>query len=233
MATNLMDTAKALNTDVDALVERLSQSQTVIADLLSAVKLSEASLLEKEETARRERQEFLRKERLREMLASDKDLAVHVGGADEVEEAEVAAPAETTPESADKAEKEVPAVPESTVFVPDMPSPAEKKAGGYEARPIPQQQQRPRPAQPGGQTASPARPPQRSGGYQARPIGQQQGSFAPRPAGPGKPGAPTPAPAAGGKERVSNYDPNRGAYTRSYDSNKKTKNKKAIDPLRR
>lgn len=229
--TNLMDTAKALNADVDALVERLSQSQTVIADLLSAVKLSETSLLEKEETERRERQELLRKERLREMLASDKDLAVHVGGADEAEEAENEAPAEATPVSVDKTdktEKEEPAVPESTVFVPDMPSPAEKKAGGYEARPIPQQQQRPRPAPSGGQPGAAARPPQRSG-YQARPIGQQQGGgFAPRPAGPARPGAPAPAPAAGGKGRVSNYDPNRGAYTRSYDSNKKAKNKKTI-----
>ena len=221
--TNLMDMAKALNTDVDALVERLSQSQTVIADLLSAVKLSETSLLEKEEAERRERQELLRKERLREMLASDKDLAVHVGGVDEAEEAAGAEEAEAPPEGAETAE---PAAPESTVFAPDMPSPAEKKSGGYEARPIPQQQQRPRPAQPGGQSGAAARPPQRSG-YQARPIGQQ-GGFAPRPAGPGRPGAPAPAPAAGGKERVSNYDPNRSNYTRSYDSNKKAKNKKSI-----
>lgn len=224
--TNLIDTAKALNTDVDALVERLGRSQTVIADLLSAVKLSETSLLEKEEAERRERQELVRKERLREMLASDKDLAVHVGGADEPEETPGE---EATKAPAEGAEKAEPAVPESTVFAPDMPTPAEKKSGGYEARPIPQQQQRPRPMQPGGQTGTAARPPQRSGsGYQARPIGQQQGSFAPRPAVAGRPGAPAPAGTTATKDRVSNHDPNRSTFTRSYDSNKKAKNKKTI-----
>jgi hypothetical protein len=35
-------------------------------------------------------------------------------------------------------------------------------------------------------------------------------------------------PAPGGKEKVSNYHPNKNSYTRSYDNYKKAKSKKAI-----
>ncbi len=85
--------------------------------------------------------------------------------------------------------------------------------------------------------------PQQGGGYQQRPQGgypprPQQGGTGPRPGGqpggfaprgprPAGAGA-APAPAAGGKERVSNYDPNKSAYARSKEADKKAKNKKAM-----
>ncbi len=275
--TNLMETARSLNGSVDTLIERLGRSQTAVADLLTAVKLSESALLEKEEIERRARQERERQERLREVLSSDKDLAVHVGGDSETEETaaepaaaeapatEVPAPVpektvDETPMPAEKpAEK-----PAAAVFVPDTPAPRpEKRTSGYEARPINQQtQQRPRGPQQGGYQARPAgqqqngyqaRPTgQQQGGYQARPTGQQQGGYQARPMGQqngyqarpaggqqqsgftprtgAKPavGVQTTASAAGSKERVSNYDPNRSAYVRKNDNDKKSKNKKAI-----
>ncbi len=99
---------------------------------------------------------------------------------------------------------------------PIQGGPARPVQGGYQQRPI--QGGPARPAQGGYQQrpiqGGPARPAQ--GGYQQRPV---QGGAA-RPAQGGA--------AAGGKERVSNYDPNRGAYTRSHDSDKKGKNKKTI-----
>ena len=90
--------------------------------------------------------------------------------------------------------------------------------GGYQPRP--QQggyQQRP-------QGGYPPRPQQ--GGTGPRPGGQT-GGFAPRGPRPAGTGAPA-APAAGGKERVSNYDPNKSAYARSKEADKKAKNKKAM-----
>ena len=232
--TNLMETAKGLSVDVDALIERLAASQTVIANLLEAIKDSETSLLAKEGAERRERQERERKERLREVLASDKDLAVHVGGTEETEEPIPEPDAEATV---------TPAEPEVTVFEPEPPA-AEKKPAGYEAHPIDRQTQRPRSQQPadrprqGGYQARPAvqqqggaypaRSKPQQGGYQARPIGQQPGTFPPRTgARPGAPGAHTPD-TAGGKERVSNYDPNRSTHNRSHEGDKRAKSKKAI-----
>jgi len=84
---------------------------------------------------------------------------------------------------------------------------------------------------------------QQGGGYQPRTQGgnypprPQQGGAAPRPGQPGgfAPRGPRPSgtgitttPAAGGKERVSNYDPNKSAYNRTKESEKKAKNKKTI-----
>ncbi len=116
---------------------------------------------------------------------------------------------------------------------PRKEEPQEKRpapAAGYEAHPIRQE------------TARPQQRPQQ-GGYQQRPqqSGQRrpqqggaarpnaQGGFQQRSAQPGRgPVIPAaPAQPAGGKERGS-FDPNRGNYTRSYDSDKKGKNKKAI-----
>ena len=116
---------------------------------------------------------------------------------------------------------------------PRKEEPQEKRpapAAGYEAHPIRQE------------TARPQQRPQQ-GGYQQRPqqSGQRrpqqggaarpnaQGGFQQRSAQPGRgPVIPAaPAQPAGGKERGS-FDPNRGSYTRSYDSDKKGKNKKAI-----
>ena len=104
--------------------------------------------------------------------------------------------------------------------------------GGYQQRPPQQGGYQQRPPQQGGYQQ---RPPQQ-GGYQQRP--QQGGNYTPRPPMAGQPprgprpaGTAAPAPAAGaaGKERVSNYDPNKSAYARAKEAeNKKAKNKKAI-----
>ncbi|MDL2259169.1 translation initiation factor IF-2, partial [Eubacteriales bacterium OttesenSCG-928-K08] len=65
------------------------------------------------------------------------------------------------------------------------------------------------------------RPQQGAGGYQQRP---QQGSTGfQRP----QQGARPPV-AAAGKDKVSNYDPNRANYTKSYDSDRRAKNKKTL-----
>ena len=88
--------------------------------------------------------------------------------------------------------------------------PRPQQAGGYAPRPQGGGNYPPRP-QGGGQTPRPGQP----GGFPPR---------GPRPAGAGAPGAP----AAGSKDRVSNYDPNKSAYARSKEADKKAKNKKAM-----
>ena len=119
--------------------------------------------------------------------------------------------------------------------------PRPQQGGNYPPR---QDGYQPRPQQGGNypprQDGYQPRPQQ--GGYQQRPQGgypprPQQGGTSPRPGQPGgfaprgpRPagaGAP-PAPSAGGKERVSNYDPNKSAYARTKEADKKTKNKKAM-----
>ena len=114
--------------------------------------------------------------------------------------------------------------------------PRPQQQGGYQQSPqqggnYPPRQDgyQPRPQQQGGYQQRP-----QQGGYPPRP---QQGGTGPRPGQPGgfaprgpRPagaGAP-PAPAAGGKERVSNYDPNKSAYARTKEADRKAKNKKAM-----
>ncbi|MDP3447459.1 MAG: translation initiation factor IF-2, partial [Eubacteriales bacterium] len=115
--------------------------------------------------------------------------------------------------------------------------PRPQQTGGYTPRPqgggsFPQQGNgyQPRPQQAGGYTPRP----QGGGNYPPRP---QQGGTGPRPGQPGgfAPRGPRPAgtgapaaPAAGSKERVSNYDPNKSVYARSKEADKKAKNKKAM-----
>ncbi len=106
-------------------------------------------------------------------------------------------------------------------------TPRPPQAGGYAPR---QDGYQPRPPQAGGYAPRP-----QQGGYTPRPPmggtgprpGGQPGGFAPRGPRPAGAGAP-PAPAAGCKDRVSNYDPNKSAYARSKEADKKTKNKKAM-----
>ena len=107
-------------------------------------------------------------------------------------------------------------------------TPRPQQGNGYQPR---QDGYQPRPQQGGGYTPRP----QGGGNYPPRPQqggtgprpGGQPGGFAPRGPRPAGAGAP-PAPAAGGKERVSNYDPNKSAYARSKEADKKAKNKKAM-----
>ena len=272
------ETVKQLRDGVNALLERISASQASVTDLLTQVKAAEKSLLEKEEQERRERLERERQERLRSVLASDKDLAVHVGGADEpedeldvpaapaVEESAAVPPAagqaatpvaqdDETPLSRASAETDAGASAEQAggANVEERQS-SERRSGGYEAHVIepsvsvqprrtqpsagsyaPRQQQggyQQRSTQQGGYQQRPAQQsgyqqrPAQQGGYQQRPA--QQGGYQQRPAQPGG-GRRAAAPAAsGGKERSGGFDANRSSYQRNYDSDKKAKNKKAI-----
>ncbi len=316
---NFAETSAELTEGLAGLMERIGKAHSGVSDLITAVKSAEKTLLEKEEAERKARIERERQERLREMLLSEKDGAVHVGGSDEEAAppaAEVKAPepepqvvhraepevktaqpqAQERPEAAEpKAAEEAAPKPEVKAEVKPEAKPSAPQRGGYEARPIQQTPDRrpnaprepggyaPRPPQQGGYQQRPQqggyapRPPQQ-GGYQQRPQQQggygprpQQGGYAPRPQqggyqqrpqqggyGPrpqqggyaprpqtggfaprpqggfaprapgGAPRTPAAAPAAGTKERVSNYDPNKSSYTRTYDNDKKSKNKKAL-----
>ena len=243
-----LEAAKQLQGDVSGLLERIAAAQAAVAELLVSVKAAEKDMIEKEEQERRERLERERQERLRSVLASDKDLAVHVGGVDEPEEEIVSAVEEPT--AAGTAAAIAGSAPEQPVEAlganeePEAPQsnekPAARRSGGYEAHVIdgsaaqparrPQQggyQQRPqqggyqqRPQQSGYQQRS------QQGGYQQRP---QQGGYQQRAQqGGGRNAAAFVAVPTPGKERVSNFDPNRSAHQRSYDTDKKAKNKKAI-----
>lgn len=257
---SFLETAKQLHGEANAILERISATQTSVTELLSNVKAAEKSLLEKEAQERRERQERERQERLRSVLASDKDLAVHVGGVDEMDEFEpqaaeetqvqpqaaageadkpAAAPVEPQPEPTEKQEtvSAIEAGAEKTAQAPAEPKPAyeahvisepaqpqqskpqQPVQSGYQARPIQQSGYQQRPQQGGYQQ----RPQQ--GGYQQRP---QQGGYQQRPQQSGARSAAPAAPMSSGKERVSNFDPNKSSYQRSYESDKKAKNKKAI-----
>ena len=276
MAKNsFMEMAEGLQGDVRGVLDRLTTAQSSIGNLLTAVRTAEGSLIEKEEQERKAREERQRQERLREVLASDQDLAVHVGGTDEdVEEmtqpepVEVKEPlpeipaqkiAESEPEAPDKIEPPAqPVAEEAPIELPKEPAQAaEPKAEkpAYEARPIPQSDAPQRRQPQGGYTARPIsqsqggyapRPQGQQGGYAPRPQGQQggyaprqQGGYAPRPQG-GQQGGYAPRPAVGGptrtpaattaatKERTSNFDPNKSNYTRTYDNDRRNKNKKAI-----
>ena len=250
---NLMESANSVLEGAGKLIERLGKVQAATGELLNSVRQAEKDLIEKEEKERREREERQRAERLREVLASDKDLAVHVGGSDE-EETESEKPAEPVKveekpqeaepvqekreESAGKSAKPV----EKPVERPAEKPQTRETMGGYQARPISREYQ---PRQQGQQTRPQGgyqqRPQGQQGGYQQRPQGTgrpqgQQGGYQQRPQGTGRPsgtqGRPSAAamnlPTESGKARVSNYDPNKGNYTRTYDNDRKSKNKKAI-----
>ena len=80
---NFTETANELIGNLSGLAERLSKTQAQMTELVAAVKTAEKDLQEKEEAARKARIERERMEKLHEMLTSDKDAAVHVGGEDE------------------------------------------------------------------------------------------------------------------------------------------------------
>ncbi len=241
--TNFLETSKNLQSDISALIERMTSSQNTIGELLTSAKTAEQALLEKEAQERKEREEIERKKRLEAVLASTEDLAFHVGGTDDEAEFVETPPApEAKPEPAEQPkpaeEPPVPEAPQAEEAVkaeppktepPRKEEPQEKRpapAAGYEAHPIRQETARP---QQGGYQQRPQQSGQRrpQQGGAARP--NAQGGFQQRSAQPGRgPVIPAaPAQPAGGKERGS-FDPNRGNYTRSYDSDKKGKNKKAI-----
>ena len=330
---NFLESANGIQKNTKDLLERLSNTQNAVGELLVSVRHSESEFLDKEEQKRKAREERERMERLRDLLDSDQDHAAHAGGRDDEDmpEAKPVVKEEKpvpTPPAAEKAEKpsavvSAPAQPEAPKEAPKLepqeapaaaqPEPAKPQAApeapkkpagsGYEAHAIaqddrrrPQQQgdrapyqqnrpqqdgnySRPQQGQQGGYAPRPQqgqqggyaprpqqgqqggyapRPQQgQQGGYAPRPQQGQQGGYAPRPQGQGgyaprpqgqggypprpqgqggmpprgpRPAAgAAPAPAAGGKERVSNYDPNKSAYARAKEAeSKKAKNKKAI-----
>jgi translation initiation factor IF-2 len=83
MATvNILDAAKELEARAQTLFARLNQTHADVGETLQGVRARERELQEKEETQRQARLERERQERLMEVLSSDKDLAVHIGGDD-------------------------------------------------------------------------------------------------------------------------------------------------------
>ncbi len=245
---NILSTAKELETDARKLFESIKGVQSDINITLQNVSEMERRLTIKEEDARKERSERERQERLMEVLTSDKQLAAHFGDDEETKKApeeqekpseqhkeepaqkqQPAKPEKAEPQAVTAAPKE--AEPRALPKQPKAAAPAAEQAtrtanDGYQQRPRQQEggyQQRPRQQEGGYQQ----RPRQQEGGYQQRPR-QQEGGYQQRPRQEGGMGGRASAPAA--KERVSNYDPNRGSYTRgnNYDSEKKVRNKKAL-----
>jgi len=261
--TNFLETSKGLQSDIRALIDRMSASQESVGSLLSNAKSAEQDMIEKEKLARKAREERERQERLRNALSAEGDLAAHFGGTDEDDvvpqpepKKEPAAPAAAEPSKEPVKAEEPKAAPEPVQEAPKpepqaeqkpeqkpAEQPAAPKKPAYEAHPI-RQQTRPQ-GQQGGRTDRPAAAGQprqdRPAGAGPRPQGQQ-GGFNQRPQGPKSGMSPRPqgqqggfrAPAApmlpvsGGKDRSNNFDSNKGSHTKSYDSDKKAKNKKAM-----
>ncbi len=282
---NIMDTAKEMEQKAKSLFDRVKGHQSGVGEKLQSVHVREKELLAKEEAARKAREERERQERLLEMLSSDQQLAVHIGGEDEIEHAVQEAPktaVEKTdetpapqnvqkqaapvvekpqpqqqtaqkPEPEQRPEAAKPSVEETPAPVAhqDVPQAPAAKAEKEEEKPLAQQkQQEPAQTKPkAAPTAQPVQPaaeqqpeqkqetpgktaqPQGQGGYQQRTQGQS-GGYQQRPQGQGgfqqrRPASAPIAPAVG-KEKVSNYDPNKSNYSRNYDGDKKARNKKAL-----
>ncbi len=169
MATvNILDAAKELEARAQSLFARINQTHADVGETLQGVRVRERELQEKEETLRQARVERERQERLMEVLASDKDLAVHIGGDDHdhfvpepepVRQTQKEKPApepetkNVAPEKAESAPKqdkvEQPPVVQPPVNGEKISKPAESVAEEPAPTPIPQpvQQTAPEPAQ--------------------------------------------------------------------------------------
>ena len=77
-----IDSAKELEQQAKQLFERIKKTHTDMGTTLQEVRRAEGKLIEKEKAAEKERIETERAERLRELLASEGDLAFHVGEPD-------------------------------------------------------------------------------------------------------------------------------------------------------
>ncbi|MEA4869578.1 MAG: translation initiation factor IF-2 [Christensenella sp.] len=204
---NFLESANGIQKNTKELLERLSNTQSAVGELLVSVRHSESEFLDKEEQKRKAREERERMERLRDLLDSDQDHAAHAGGRDD-EDAPVAKPAlkeEKTvpaPQAAEKSVEEpvAPAQPEAPKHAPkpepqeapaaEQPEPVKpqvaqeapkKPAGsGYEAHAIVQDDRRRPPQQQGERAPYQQNRPQQDG-YAPRPQQGQQGGYAPRP----------------------------------------------------
>ncbi len=83
MAVNFSELAKSLRSDMQELLDRADGARGEAGGLLDAAKAAEENLVDRERQQRKEQLERERAERLAELLNSDKDLAVHVGGEEE------------------------------------------------------------------------------------------------------------------------------------------------------
>ena len=125
MATNFLETAKNLKTEMQSLLHALGATKGSIGELLDSARRTEGSMIDREEKEKQEREERERAERLKALLASEADLAAHAGGTDEEPEPE--------PEPAPAAEQPEPVAP-----------PPEEPVQPVEPRKVPIEQNAPR-----------------------------------------------------------------------------------------
>ena len=125
MATNFLETAKNLKTEMQSLLHALGATKGSIGELLDSARRTEGSMIDREEKEKQEREERERAERLKALLASEADLAAHAGGTDEEPEPE--------PEPAPAAEQPEPVAP-----------PPEEPVKPVEPRKVPIEQNAPR-----------------------------------------------------------------------------------------
>ncbi len=125
MATNFLETAKNLKTEMQSLLHALGATKGSIGELLESARRTEGSMIDREEKEKQEREERERAERLKALLASEADLAAHAGGTDEEPEPE--------PEPAPAAEQPEPVAP-----------PPEEPVQPVEPRKVPIEQNAPR-----------------------------------------------------------------------------------------
>ena len=98
MATNFLDTAKALKEEIQSLLNKIDGTKGTIGSLLDAARRIEGSMIDREEKEKQEREERERAERLKALLESKTDLAAHAGGTEEPEPEPEPTPEPVTPE---------------------------------------------------------------------------------------------------------------------------------------
>ena len=138
MATNFLETAKNLKTEMQSLLHALGATKGSIGELLDQARRVEGGMIDREEKEKQEREERERAERLRSLLESDQDLAAHAGGSEEEapapepapEPEPVSAPAVKEPEKPQPAAEQPPRQPraQSTDRKPER-APREAKPG--------------------------------------------------------------------------------------------------------
>ncbi|HWS29144.1 MAG TPA: translation initiation factor IF-2 [Clostridia bacterium] len=180
------DFAKELEAQAAELFERIKTTQGEVSDALQNVRRAEGRLKEKEEAEHKERIEREKKERLMEVLASDVDLAFHVGAPDH-DETEEKPVAQKTEKKAEVKAEEPPAAkaeekPEAKKAEPKAEIKAEE-APSEKAEPAAAETQKPKKAEP--EIAAKPEVEKSAGGYQAHRIDTpvQGGQNAPRPQG--------------------------------------------------
>ncbi|MGI6174897.1 MAG: translation initiation factor IF-2 [Christensenellales bacterium] len=252
-ANDIMKIARETNNQSLGLLERIKRSQEDVNDKVVSLRKSEAEYARAVDNMRRkqaaeerarleaERKEAERKEaelkaaaeaqKLQELKPVEPDTiagkeeasaAVQTGGSTPEPPVEKVEATKAKAASGDQTPRAEKTKPESKAAeTQNTPQPRRDAAPGHyanrkPARPAADRGREVRPA-----ASRPARP-----ADHARPAGQ---SGAGAPVKPRKPAErTTPAPAAAGKERVSNYDPNRSGYARNYEAEKKAKSRRTL-----